>query len=215
MHLTCPVCASEAVPQLPPRDAPPDGPIAHTHLDGTSVCPAPGRPQWPSWPDVHNPPIAPHTIPSDTVAIPRRHPCRLLGAPIPAQPATATVIDRDGGIDCPATAASGGCPYVTSALSHLDNGGLAAGGGCWLRALAPHQAILALHRAGVALPHRTPGFAHDHHAATVLTYTRAWLDFAADTGGGLRTARLTHTHPRRANRAAPTSAPAPGRDGRA
>lgn len=225
MSLICPICQRAALPAPPPSTSDTAPGIGtrrvFVHPDGSPLCPtSTDGTAGPSWPDDTDTWLTPAPIPTDAIALPRRHPCRLTGTAIAVPIAHATVVDAAGGIDCPATTAAAGCPLVTAALPHADRAGLAAGGGCWLRAHAPHRAIAAAYRAGVALPHRVPGFAYqrldptrtralahwlrryhdtilgllpepDREAGTaVLGYTAGWLDLAAASGGGVRTARL-------------------------
>src|SRR6266704_396432 len=221
MRLSCPGCGEQVLAGPPTVDRPPGRPTSlfrHTH--GTPLCPTPTLDgSCPHGPDDHDPHpqrvIA--TITADTLAAPKAHPCCARGG-VPAPVASATVLDKQGGINCSATIAAARCRYGAAGMLDRNGGGLQAAG-CWLKVAAPQAAITALHLAGVALPHRVPGFAHQrldrnqiqalvtwlrrHHdtyldivpprarpdAAAVLRQTVDWLSYTATTAGGLRTVR--------------------------
>ncbi len=222
MRLSCPGCGEQVLAQPPTVDRPPGRPVPpYCHTDATPLCPTPTpEGSGPHWPDDHDPHHVIATIPADTLARPRVHPCRARGGAVGAPVDAATVADKQGGINCPATVAAGRCPYAAAGLLDRNEGGLQAAG-CWLRVAAPHAAIATLHRSGVALPHRVPGFAHHlgrtqiqaliiyleslppharPDAAAVWRQTLDWLRYTATTAGGLRTVRPNQLPTRRGDR---------------
>ena len=230
MRLSCPGCGEQVLAQPPSLDRPPGRPVPpYCHTDATPLCPTPTpEGSGPHWPDDHDPHHITATIPANTLARPKVHPCRAHGGAVGAPIAAATVVDKQGGINCPATVAAGRCPYAAAGLLDRNEGGLQAAG-CWLRVAAPHAAIATLHQAGVPLPHRVPGFAHHlgrtqiqalitwlrRHddtyleslppharpdAAAVWRQTLDWLGYAATTAGGLRTVWPNQLPTRRGDR---------------
>ncbi len=205
MRLSCPGCGEQVLAQPPSLDRPPGRPVPpYCHTDATPLCPTPTpEGSGPHWPDDHDPHHITATIPANTLARPKVHPCR-------------------------AHVAAGRCPYAAAGLLDRNEGGLQAAG-CWLRVAAPHAAIATLHQAGVPLPHRVPGFAHHlgrtqiqalitwlrRHddtyleslppharpdAAAVWRQTLDWLGYAATTAGGLRTVWPNQLPTRRGDR---------------
>src|SRR6266545_4639821 len=108
MRLSCPGCGEQVLAQPPSLDRPPGRPVPpYCHTDATPLCPTPTpEGSGPHWPDDHDPHHITATIPANTLARPKVHPCRAHGGAVGAPIAAATVVDRQGGINCPATVAA-------------------------------------------------------------------------------------------------------------
>src|SRR6266545_4484625 len=99
MRLSCPGCGEQVLAQPPSLDRPPGRPVPpYCHTDATPLCPTPTpEGSGPHWPDDHDPHHITATIPANTLARPKVHPCRAHGGAVGAPIAAATVVDKQGG----------------------------------------------------------------------------------------------------------------------